>query len=338
MLNSIKVSIIVPVYNAEHTIIKCCDSIATQTYENLEIWLVDDGSTDGSFRLCKQLQMNDIRFNVIHKENGGVSSARNAGIKNATGDYVTFIDSDDYISPDYIEKMVCENQDADLIISGIQVVDDNSFLEKYALNNCCTETSDFLKGYKTTFDPICINGPCCKLYKKRLIDDHQLSFPEDISLGEDTVFVLKYLQVAKTVKSIDYIGYYYYRARTDSLFNKFRVDRYDTTKKVYSYLIDGFSHIGVDDDTMQKAYSSYYGALFNCVIGYFANSSKPAKDNRSKAALQFKQDDTIKKYLANAKKNKKLKICKALVNCRLNWPLFLFFCAYGMKVKKGITE
>jgi glycosyltransferase involved in cell wall biosynthesis len=121
MLNSIKVSIIVPVYNAEHTIIKCCDSIATQTYENLEIWLVDDGSTDGSFRLCKQLQMNDIRFNVIHKENGGVSSARNAGIKNATGDYVTFIDSDDYISPDYIEKMVCENQDADLIISGIQV-------------------------------------------------------------------------------------------------------------------------------------------------------------------------------------------------------------------------
>lgn len=105
-MGNIKISIIVPVYNTAGCLERCVDSIRRQTYENLELLLIDDGSTDGSGELCDALARQDRRIRVYHKENGGASSARNVGIQNAIGDYIGFVDSDDYIEIDIYQSMV----------------------------------------------------------------------------------------------------------------------------------------------------------------------------------------------------------------------------------------
>ena len=99
------ISIIVPVYNAEPYLDNCLDSIAAQTWENLEVWLVDDGSTDGSEALCDEYAVQDARVRVLHKKNGGLSDARNAGVNAAKGEYLSFVDGDDWVSPYYIENL-----------------------------------------------------------------------------------------------------------------------------------------------------------------------------------------------------------------------------------------
>ena len=100
------ISVIVPVYNVEKYLINCVDSITSQTYKNLEIFLVDDGSTDSSGQICNEFEKNDARIKVIHKKNGGLSDARNAGLDRAKGQYYAFIDSDDYIQDTTIEFML----------------------------------------------------------------------------------------------------------------------------------------------------------------------------------------------------------------------------------------
>lgn len=116
-----KVSIIVPVYNVERTLDRCVSSIVNQTYRDLQIILVDDGSPDDSPRMCDEWQRKDARIEVIHKPNGGLSDARNAGLERADGDYIAFVDSDDYVEPDYISTMLsaAENNHADLVICSI---------------------------------------------------------------------------------------------------------------------------------------------------------------------------------------------------------------------------
>ena len=104
-MEELKISVIVPVYNTLHCLERCVDSISRQTYKNLEIILVDDGSTDGTGQLCDILAKRDERIRVYHKENGGASSARNLGLQKAAGDYVGFVDSDDYIDADVYQKM-----------------------------------------------------------------------------------------------------------------------------------------------------------------------------------------------------------------------------------------
>ena len=114
-----KISVIVPVYNVENYLTRCVDSILSQTYKNIEILLIDDGSTDASGDICNEYCREDSRVSVVHQRNGGLASARNAGIDISTGEYLTFIDSDDYVSSYYIENLVnaIKKFNADLSIS-----------------------------------------------------------------------------------------------------------------------------------------------------------------------------------------------------------------------------
>ena len=120
------VSIIVPVYNAELTIRRCVDSICAQKFSDFELILINDGSTDLSGVICEKYAASDSRIIVIHKENGGVSSARNAGLKYAKGEWITFIDADDEVTPSYLENMISNGaDDVDLVISYSTIVDQN---------------------------------------------------------------------------------------------------------------------------------------------------------------------------------------------------------------------
>lgn len=197
MLNP-KVSIIIPVYNAEETIRRCIESVVFQTEKNWELLLIDDGSIDGSGDICDLYANSDSRISVIHKENGGVSSARNAGLKVAKGEYVSFLDADDYIKETYLEEML-EHSPADLIICGFYNPQGTDFVPDEFSGNIALN-GEFLK--KLIGIPFYLDTPWCKLFKREIIEKLRLSFDENMMLSEDTLFSYQYIKECLIVSVI----------------------------------------------------------------------------------------------------------------------------------------
>lgn len=209
-------TVIIPVYNVQAYLDECVCSVVEQSYRNLEIILVDDGSTDNSGRMCDGWAEKDRRIRVIHKLNGGLSSARNAGLDAAKGDYITFVDSDDFITPSMYADLLAvfeENPDADIACCGIAQFKDmdysfvGSFLGLY--NRKFTPLEYWRRVLKHKID----NAVCNKLYRKGVIEG--IRFEEGI-INEDILFNLEILQ---NVGCLIYVSetYYKYRLRTGSI-------------------------------------------------------------------------------------------------------------------------
>ena len=161
------ISVIVPVYNTEKYIEKCVMSILNQTYKNLEIILIDDGSTDNSPQICDSLAEKDNRITVIHQPNGGVSSARNIGLDNTHGDYITFVDSDDYIEPNMIEFLSENIGDTNIAMCGYTSVEENGNLspqENVTVTDGIISTDTFWNIFTPTQE--FITSPCGQSYIK----------------------------------------------------------------------------------------------------------------------------------------------------------------------------
>lgn len=210
-----KVSIIVPVYNAEKYLERCIESILTQTYEDFECILVDDGSKDGSLLICNKYRQQDMRINVIHKDNTGVSSARNIGIQNASGEYLTFVDSDDELTSSAISDMieVAETTNCNLVVSDVKRIANNEVKIRKRnvygkfLYDSEESLSFILGGMIDTFQMRSVWG---KLFKTNLIKEYNIQFDEGRPLFEDGVFLLEYIKVAKDIVSIASVVYVYY--------------------------------------------------------------------------------------------------------------------------------
>lgn len=195
-----KVSIIVPIYNTAKYLPKCLDSILSQTYQNLEIILVDDGSTDDSGKIADGYAKKDRRIKVIHQKNAGQSSARNHGLKNATGEYISFIDSDDTVAKTFIEKLLFTNQGTTLSVCGIRYkrLRQRSVEDVYTNHLRSIRPNESKKAYILYL--LAIDGRIYssvnKLYKASVAK--KLKFDESINFAEDTKFVLNYLKAAKS--------------------------------------------------------------------------------------------------------------------------------------------
>lgn len=177
-----KVSVIVPVYNREKTIEGCINSILSNDYSNLEIIIIDDGSTDNSVQICDNFQINNINILTFHQRNQGVSAARNQGLKLSTGKWVCFVDSDDMVSSSYVSDMVKDIVDSDMVFSanGIKIDGYQSLRGKDAIEYIISR--NLFQG-----------GVYEKLYKMSIIKENSISFKEGLQIGEDTLFLLKYL-------------------------------------------------------------------------------------------------------------------------------------------------
>ena len=194
-----KISVIVPVYNVEQYLPRCIDSILTQTFTDFEVLLIDDGSTDSSGKICDEYAEKDERIRVFHKENGGVSSARNLGLDNAIGEWICFSDSDDTMRNNYLQVMLSieEKTNVDMIVCSI--------LRKKYSDRILT-LQDFVYE-KTQFGNLLCNlrkvgllgVPWNKLFKAEIIKNNNLQFDINLDSYEDEIFNLQYLQYAKTV-------------------------------------------------------------------------------------------------------------------------------------------
>lgn len=213
------VSIIIPVYNTKPYLGRCIQSVVHQTYKNLEILLIDDGSTDGSSGLCDRFEEQYANIHVVHLENSGVSAARNRGLDIAQGEFILFIDSDDSVSLNYVESFVRLIYDADLIIGVIEdiYIDENSFVYKQKIRNYFSKQSGFLQQEYYNLLEL-LRGPVIKLYKKKIIDKYHLRFDENLSVAEDQVFNFSYYCCIKSyVIEPKCIYRYYHRKNSNSL-------------------------------------------------------------------------------------------------------------------------
>lgn len=236
------VSIVVPVYNAERYIFSCVHALQGQDYSNIEIILVDDGSTDKSPSICDSLAGIDTRIKVVHKKNGGVSSARNSGIDVATGHYLMFADSDDLYEKDMVSRMVflAERWNTDFVICGFCVAD--SF-EKAQLPRLKEDTSEyvhalskreFLKnlGYMVARRPTMF-APWNKLFVLDIVKKYEIRFKPEVNYGEDFLFNLQYVQYCNGVIETDEPLYNYLMQNPDSLEARYKSDLFENQTMLY---------------------------------------------------------------------------------------------------------
>lgn len=213
--NTPLVSVIVPVYNAEKYLNRCVDSILSQTMTDFELLLIDDGSKDDSGRICDEYSEKDARVRVFHKPNGGVSSARNLGLDNAEGKWITFCDADDVVLPSWLSNFIDNACDSvDYVVQGFLTdktmfeSDDIEFTNrrKFSFSFEGTMEDGLLLMSKNTM----LGYVWCKLFRYSIIKQFGVSFNEAYNYQEDIIFNLSYLQHCKKIKSIDDAGYCYF--------------------------------------------------------------------------------------------------------------------------------
>lgn len=213
-----QISVIVPVYQAEACINQCIKSILAQSYANFELILVDDGSTDNSGLICEEFSRQDDRVRVIHKKNGGVSSARNAGLKIAQGTYITFVDSDDYVAPDYLQ--VLANHDCDMAICGSVTYYENGSMWSAVPNGngaININAEQLLNWFENKF----LFTVWGKAFSRELLNEHHISFRENVCYGEDTIFVLSAMDYCSRIWIEPRPSYHYVKCDVNSLSRRF---------------------------------------------------------------------------------------------------------------------
>lgn len=223
--NFSKVSIIVPVYNLEQYIDRCIKSILSQTYSNFELLLINDGSTDNSPSICDKYAKSDDRIVVIHQENQGVSVTRNKGIMEATGEWITFVDGDDWIEKDSLEKIIRSYPAnvADVIYARSFANIGSSALERYHFNPDFTKSIQ--SGIYTAIDLSYLRGSVCGgLYRKNLLIEKNIFFPLNIKNGEDTIYSSLVLIYADKVGFAD-VHFYNVFEREGSASRSWSLDR-----------------------------------------------------------------------------------------------------------------
>ncbi len=308
-----KISVIIPVYNIEKFLNKCIESVLAQTYKNLEIILVDDGSTDSSGIICDNFASLDNRIKVLHKTNGGLSSARNSGIEIASGEYVAFIDGDDYIEPNMIETLLnaCANNEADLSICSFFMEDSEGKIcakSESLENNCYSniEALELLALPRQDRYVVAWN----KLYKKSLFD--KIKFPLN-KLYEDQATVHKVFWEAKKIVTLS-DKLYHYIVREGSLSYKPNPLQYFDDLDALLARIDFYRQKGLENliPDVEKVIFYLFGYYLNKTI-QFSSLSKEVEETffeYGQKFLELFQSCQTKKHY----KRKEVKIRKKLYN------------------------
>lgn len=320
------ISIIIPVYNVEKYLCECIDSVANQTYKNLEIILVDDGSTDDSGKICDEYALKDARIKVIHKENGGLSSARNAGLNVFSGSYLMFVDSDDYIDSDMVEYLYHYRVQQGITCCGMNIKLYNGLLikrvaQKYCEWNCREAIKNYLKSEILVYsgkDKCSYNigsSSNNKLYDKVIFT--QLRYKvgvicEDIDLLFDILFACKKIIVLPEAK-------YTYRQREHSITNKAfsikRLDYFEARKKQELEMI-----------RKMPEYTSYASTLtvlagISIISQIGMLSKKERKQYRchiEELINEIRKRKNVYKYITN---KERIKLYILLLNCNIYMPI-----------------
>ncbi len=263
------ISVIIPVYNTEKELPKCLKSICEQTYKDLEIICIDDGSTDGSSQVLDEFSMKDNRIKVVHQKNGGESNARNTGLKMASGEYIAFCDCDDWIDTDMYEilarELNCENID---MVGGSWYKETDAYSQEIRnqlpVNNAAFTREELLKYLYKRDSYRGFAYMWNKLYKREILKDkfgNLLLFHEDLRLGGDVLYLAEAALNIKKGKYIDRAFYHYYQ-RSESGCHTKDVDKLQDWLKAYELVLQRFGEERIDDETIDyvKRFLAYHSS------------------------------------------------------------------------------
>ncbi len=281
-------SVIVPVYNAEKYLGKTLDSLAAQTVaDSMQIILVDDGSADSSPAICDEFASNRADTVVIHRKNGGVSAARNAGLKEASGEYIGFVDADDTVAPDYYEKLLkaAKENDCDMAFGSITFVYDGKFRpsSNWYATNTVIGRDDIRKNFaRKMLSDGSQNSACLKIFRLSVIKEHSLSFPVNVKIGEDKRFVLEFLPYCKCAVCAGNCGYYYLNVETSAMHSDKKMEALLAADEEETEI---FVSLGLDRDVVRTEKSAF---LFYELADFLQRCcSKNLKEAKAAAKLYF---------------------------------------------------
>lgn len=298
-MKKIMFSIIIPIYNAEKHIRQCVDSVLQQTYKNIEIILVDDGSPDNCPLICDEYSKKNNCIKVIHKENGGVASARNIGIENAEGEYLIFLDADDILVEGALESAFDQMKNCDLDIAIC-----NSYVEMSEADRKvnCLFSRDILYNKKSSFETkvLCQNlsSMCIGIYRRTFLISNKLFVKEGITCGADTDFFFRTLVASKTVSIID-CTLFAYRYNENSVSNKLSYKNIRDVMYICSTRMRDLISCPSDQINNEKALN-FFGTKY---IHFSIKIATLKKEEKAELLNIFKQDKLLLKY-AKAKPDK----------------------------------
>lgn len=339
------ISIVVPIYNVENYLVQCIDSILAQTYRNMEIILVDDGSTDSSGRICDEYREKDKRIQVIHKCNGGLMSAWKAGAKISTGEYIGFVDSDDWIDSDMYQKLfyVANSTNAEIVVCGwIRESTGKSEKEKIYLKEGLYQKDDI----KSKIIPKMINfGPMLerflapnrvtKLFKTELIKSNMEFFDERVSVGEDMLSSFACVFDCESLYIMSSFYPYHYRLNEQSIMEK---PKPDFTKQVLQL------ELCLKKMCEKKCTLDLNVQLHNDLIGllYWGMERYVFSDSTMEYKLEYIKEIAQNEYMQKAIQNetlthnsKKCKIYTFFIKHR-KYRILIYFIKYVIRMKRNV--
>ena len=290
-MSDVKISAIMPVYNVEKFIGKCIESLQAQTLTEWELIAVDDGSPDNSGAICDEYAKNDSRITVIHKENGGAPSARNTAIPQARGEYLYFVDSDDWAEPTMFEDMykMAKENNAQLVVAGYYIDTYYSDTEFYSQEQALptkvfANQREFREYAHNMFDKNLLYTPWNKLFERKYIMDNDIRFRN--TFWDDFPFNLDVVRDVERVVLMEDKYYHFMRARADSETAKYRSDMLDKREEEHGWMLDLYKHWDVDSaESQEMIQRRYIERIVGCVENV-TNTACTLSTKEKKAAIK----------------------------------------------------
>lgn len=302
------VSVVIPIYNAEKSIERAIESIIGQSYTDFELILVDDGSKDASGSLCDEAAKKDSRIRVIHKENAGVSEARNDGAKAAVGKYVQFVDSDDYLPQDFLLRMMNaqkEYGDNAFVWCGLSIVSETKVKDErvWQYEEANISVTDKAALFRFSMKHL-LNSPVNKLYHRDVIAKGNLKMRKDLQIAEDLLFNIEYLEKCAgdtKVVILNDLFYPYVQNGEVSLDNKYHPAYYEIHKEVLSKLWSVGQEFGVPKEDEDLFYQKYWEYMMVAMQNYDRKECDLSKKEKNRMLEKILKDPFFKECVRRKK-------------------------------------
>lgn len=338
-----KVSIVVPVYNAKKYVGRCIESIINQTYSDLEILLINDGSTDYSLDILKEYKKKDSRIVITDNENSGVSYTRNCGIKSATGEYIMFIDADDTIKKTTIEDNVrlIEEHNADMVIAGFTYyLTERAEVKENPMVKFVGSSREFVeKHFKTALEREVLNPPWNKLIRLSLLKENNIYFNEKYSICEDMAFSMELLRESNKVVMTDKVYYNYFVKSTGSLVFKFNENYFEALSYYYEQAVKALKKHSMHTDSKDNdkirtvdenriAVDTLFTNLSVMFIKLISTNRNLDRKKKKSMIKNIGGDKRLKKALVNASLSGKKKFMVFFIKHKLYSIILLLYKIY----------
>ncbi len=329
-MNDIKISAIMPVYNVEKFIGKCIESLQAQTLTEWELFAVDDGSPDNSGAICEEYAKNDSRIIVIHKENGGAPSARNAAIPKAHGEYLYFVDPDDWAEPTMFEDMyrVAKKTDAELVVSGFYIDTYYSDTEFYTQEQTLPSREfatqrEFREYAHKMFDKNLLYSPWNKLFSRKYVNDNGILYKD--TFWDDFPFIMDVIRDVERVALMEEKYYHFIRARADSETAKYRHNMREKREEEHRWMLDLYDHWNVNSDEIcEVIYRRYIERVIGCIENVTNSACTLSTKEKMQEIKNIITGDEVRKAVKITKPNSLvMKVMLIPIKLKCTWLTYL---------------